>query len=78
MSYFTLVHVDSSGGRKPPSHFVAVAIGESGGYDWTDAEVMGHDCATPEEWDYMIDRLIKSLESVRRRGHAKLAENRRA
>ena len=75
MNDFILVHVDSSGGLIPPTHLVAVGIGQCGKYSWTDADVMGHDCVTPTEWDQMVDRLIKSLEHVRRKGHAKLAEN---
>jgi hypothetical protein len=36
---------------------------------------MGHDCATAEDWDELIDRLIKSLQRVRRQGQAKLADD---
>jgi hypothetical protein len=75
MSDFILAHVDSLGGLKPPTNLVAVAIGQSGKYSWSDFTIMGHDCVTHEEWDSMVDRLIKSLEQVRRRGHAKLKEN---
>lgn len=72
MNYFQLVHVNTVPRDLPPSYLVAVAIGQSGQYDWTNSDVMGWDCATHREWDGMIDQLIKSLERVRRRGHAKL------
>jgi hypothetical protein len=75
MNDFYLVNADTSGGFTPPKHEVAVAIGQSGRLNWTDAQVMGHACITTTEWNEMIDRLIKSLEQVRSEGHAKLREN---
>jgi len=78
MNYFQHVFVDTACGHKPPAYKVEVAIGQSGREEWTKAEVMGHPCANSGEWDDMIDQLIKSLEKVRRAGHAKLAQNRRA
>ena len=77
MSDFILVHVDTAGGLKPSAHQVAVAIGASGNYDWTDATCLGHPCLTSKEWDVMINRLKDSLENVRKQGHAKLTDNRR-
>jgi len=74
--YFTLASVDTAVGHPPPSYEVAVAIAESGEYDWFQGQVMGHSCAGHEEWDATIDQLIKSLEKVRRVGHAKLTRNR--
>ena len=77
MSDFTLTHIDSSGGQQRPANLVAIGIGQSGGYSWTgDLDIMGHDCASPREWDEMVDRLIRSLEKVRAQGHVKLAANR--
>ncbi len=72
MSDFILVHVDRSGDLKLSDFIVGVAIGQCGKYEWSDRDVLGHDCATPNEWDQMIDRLIASLEEVRRKGHTKL------
>ncbi len=77
MKNIRLVHVDLSGGHSPPACEVAVAIGESGWYEWTEAQCLGHSCRRADEWDQMIDRLVASLEQVRTEGHAKLAENRR-
>jgi hypothetical protein len=77
MSDFNLIHVETSGGLTPPTYEIAVAIGQSGkGYEWTDAQVIGHTCVASKEWDDMIDRLVKSLEKVRREGHIKLQKNR--
>lgn len=78
MSDFVLLHTDSSGGGGlAPTYHVAVGIGQSGDCSWTkNATVMGHDCTDGLEWDHIIDRLQKSLEEVRRQGHAKLSKNR--
>jgi hypothetical protein len=74
--YFTLASVDTAAGHPPPSYEVAVAIAQSGEYDWTRGPVMGSSCATHEEWDALIGRIVKSLERVRRAGHRKLAKSR--
>jgi hypothetical protein len=79
MSDFKLAHVDSmpdfESGFK---YHVAVTVGDSGGYSWTgDSVVLGPECVTPGEWNVTIDRLIKSLEQVRREGLRKLASNNR-
>ena len=75
-SYFTLASVDTAAGHPPPSYEVAVAIAQSGEYDWFRGRVMGHSCAGHAEWDTMIDHLIKSLERVRKVGHTKLNRSR--
>ena len=76
MHDFFLAVVDSSGGEGlPPCYHVAVGLGCHGKPNWKNAPwIIGHDCITHEEWDQMVDRLQKSLEAVRRKGHAKLAK----
>ena len=78
MSYrhFTLASVDRAAGHPPPSYEVAVAINACGEYQWYNGSVMGSSCTGHEEWDAVIDDLIKSLERVRRAGHQKLNRNR--
>ena len=74
MSDFRLIYANKSVGARPASYVVAVEPCPIGALTWTDnAKVMGHECATLEDWDEMIDRLVKSLEKVRCEGHAKLA-----
>ncbi|HWX20418.1 MAG TPA: hypothetical protein VN578_11010 [Candidatus Binatia bacterium] len=77
MDDFILLDADSSGGHGlPPTYLVAVGVGMHGQHGWwKDHVVMGSDCVTHEEWDHMVNRLIKSLETVRRKGHAKLEKN---
>ena len=73
MSDFVLVHVDTASGLNTSAHQVAVGIGVSGKFNWTDATCVGTTCMTSKEWDATIDRLQSALEKVRKQGHAKLA-----
>ena len=75
-NYYTLASVNTATGHPPPAYEVAVAVGKCGEYDWFQGQVMGHSCAGHEEWDEMVDDLIKSLERVRRAGHKKINQNR--
>ena len=76
MKHFTLLHADTSGVPKHPAYQIAVGIGQSAEYaPWKDMRVMGYECMSAREWDEMVDKLIKSLESVRSQGHAKLSKS---
>jgi hypothetical protein len=75
MSDFRLLHGNKSIDPTRRSYVVAVEPCPTGPLSWTDRKVMGHDCATAEDWDELIDRLIKSLQRVRRQGQAKLADD---
>lgn len=70
MNDFELISTERGFGK----HVVAVVARPRVRTTWSDEDVMGHDCTSVAEFDELIERLKNSLESVRRRGHAKLSD----